>query len=152
MVVNEIRYALSKDIEAIKEIAQKAYSQYVEAIGKTPAPMIADFHKHLEKDTIFVVEGENNKGIIAYAVIVKKNEEYWLENIAVMPEEAKKGIGTKLINYVENYISDRASEYQLYTNIKMEKNIEWYCRLGFVETKRCIEDGFERVFYIKKLK
>ncbi|MDA1320447.1 MAG: GNAT family N-acetyltransferase, partial [Proteobacteria bacterium] len=61
------------------------------------------------------------------------------------------GVGSKLIAYVENYIATLASEYQLYTNVKMTKNIDWYQRLGFVEVKRQKVDGYERVYFKKRL-
>ena len=149
--INKIRNASIKDVDAIKEIALNAYEQYVDVVGNKPAPMIANFSEHLENDIIFVVEGEDGQKPIGYAIVITKNGDYWLENIAVIPTKSKKGVGTQLINYVEDYISKRANRYQLYTNVKMVKNIDWYRSLGFEETKRCIEDGFERVFFVKKL-
>jgi ribosomal protein S18 acetylase RimI-like enzyme len=113
--------------------------------------MVADFPRHLENDVIFVIEDGDQGEVIGYAVIVIKDGDYWLENIAVLPAEGKKGVGTKLIEHVERYIAGKADKYQLYTNVKMPQNIDWYRRLGFDETKRGTEDGFERVYFVKAL-
>jgi ribosomal protein S18 acetylase RimI-like enzyme len=48
-------------------------------------------------------------------------------------------------------LSGRTASYQLYTNVKMARNIGWYERLGFVETRRGVENGFERVYFRKAL-
>jgi hypothetical protein len=39
----------------------------------------------------------------------------------------------------------------LLTNVKMFENIGFYAKLGFVETDRKMEDGFERLYFYKKL-
>jgi hypothetical protein len=39
----------------------------------------------------------------------------------------------------------------LYTNQKMTENLDFYPRLGYVETRRLSEDGFERVYFEKRL-
>ena len=146
-----IRPATGGDADAIRAVAGSAYLQYVEAIGRKPAPMVADFVKHLEDDTVFVAETGDGGGIAGYAVVLVKNGEYWLENIAVAPAQSGRGVGSALVKHVEAWISRRADMYRLYTNVKMERNIGWYRRLGFEETGRALEDGFERVFFAKKL-
>jgi ribosomal protein S18 acetylase RimI-like enzyme len=146
-----IRKAGKSDLPDIKQITADAYQQYISVMGQKPAPMVADYSQHLQDDLIFVVDEVSQHKVIGYAVIVVKNAEYWLETIAVDPEASGQGVGSKLIAYVENYIATLASEYQLYTNVKMTKNIDWYQRLGFVEVKRQEVDGYERVYFKKRL-
>lgn len=43
------------------------------------------------------------------------------------------------------------SRVTLFTNVKMSENIGFYAKLGFVETGRRMEDGFERVYFYKNL-
>ena len=148
----KIRKAITNEKSQIEDIAFRAYQKYIDVIGAKPAPMIANFSNNLKNDCIFVIEDVQKHQIVGYAVIVIKDNEYWLENIAVEPTKSKQGIGTQLISYVEDYISKSASEYQLYTNIKMHENVEWYKRIGFTELKRTEVEGFERVYFIKKLK
>ena len=151
MMDRKIRKAAANDLSKIEQIARTAYQKYVSRIGKEPAPMLADFSAHLNDDTIFVVEDGRAQDIIAYAVIVVKEGQFWLENIAVAPANSAQGVGTDLIHFVEGFIADFADEYFLYTNIKMIENIDWYQRIGFTEIKRMTEDGFERVYFCKKL-
>ena len=133
----------------MRAVAESAYLQYVGAIGREPAPMVADFARHLAEDTVFVAEVGG--AVAGYAIVVVKDGEYWLENIAVAPAQSGRGVGSALVNHVEAWISGRADMYRLYTNVKMERNIAWYRRLGLEETGRRVEDGFERVFFAKRL-
>lgn len=147
-----IRKAVKSDTPIIEGIALASYHKYIEIIGKKPAPMVADFAGHLERDIVFVAVEEGTDKPVGYAVIIIKDHEYWLENIAVHPAVSGRGVGSQLIGYVEDFISARADHYQLYTHIKMTDNIGWYNRTGFTEVKRSVEDGFERVFFLKHLR
>ena len=149
--MHKIRKGTTSDKFQIENIASKAYKKYVDLMGKKPAPMVADFLKHLNEDDVFVIEDTYNSRIMGYAIIILKNNEYWLENIAVYPTKTKQGFGSQLIRYVEDFVSKSASTIQLYTNVKMYENIDWYKRIGYSESKRKTVDGFERVYFIKKL-
>ena len=113
--------------------------------------MIANFDDHLQNDIVFVATVQPENHVVGYAVIMKKADGFWLENIAVTPASGGQGIGTVLIAHVEAYLSGLAAGYRLYTNVKMTRNIRWYQRLGFVEMGRGIENGFERVYFHKTL-
>ena len=62
--------------------------------------MVADFLKYINEDYVFVIEDTDNSQILGYAVIVLKNNEYWLENIAVYPTKTKQGFATQLTRLV----------------------------------------------------
>ena len=113
--------------------------------------MVADFDHHLRNDTVFVAVIQPANPVVGYAVLTEKVDGVWLENIAVATTSGGRGIGTALINHVEAYLSGRTASYQLYTNVKMARNIGWYERLGFVETHRGVANGFERVYFRKAL-
>jgi len=144
-----IRSGLGQDQLQLERIAAEAYQQYIPVMGKKPAPMLADYAAHLAHDTVFVaLDGEI---VIGYAIIIGKKDGWWLENIAVDPAHAGKGVGTALIARLEGDLARQADYYQLYTNRLMLRNIDWYLRLGFTETGRRLEDGYERVFFRKTL-
>ncbi len=147
----KIRKGTPFDQFQIEKIASKAYKKYVDLIGKKPAPMVADFLKHLKEDYVLVIEDTDNNWIMGYAILVLRKNEYWLENIAVHPSKTKQGFGTQLLKEVEDFVSDSASTIQLYTNVKMFENIEWYKRIGYSEFKRKTVNGFERIYFIKEL-
>ena len=62
------------------------------------------------------------------------------------------GIGTALMSYAEATAREKLiPTMSLYTNAKMTRNLDWYVKLGFVETRRIREDGFDRVYFEKTL-
>ncbi|WP_251363661.1 GNAT family N-acetyltransferase [Epibacterium ulvae] len=76
----------------------------------------------------------------------------FLENIAVQPEAAGRGVGKALMACCED-AARRADlpAIKLYTNEKMVKNLKIYPHLGYHETGRRSEDGFNRVYFEKPL-
>ena len=48
----------TKDVSAdtLSFIAKKAYSHYINEIGRAPAPMVAFYAQHLREDIIFTVK------------------------------------------------------------------------------------------------
>jgi hypothetical protein len=79
------RIANLEDHKIIMAIAQKAYEKYIERMGKEPAPMRPVIQK---EDVVFVCE--DNKQVIAFAILVKINDQIILDSIAVDPHIKKK--------------------------------------------------------------
>ena len=141
------RRAVAEDHEIIIAIAQKAYEKYIERIGKEPAPMRPIIQK---EDVVFICE--DNKHVIAFAILVKINDQIILDSIAVDPSHQKKGIGNNFIKFIEQYlIEQKISKYQLYTNEKMFENIDWYQKIGFKIFKKVTEKGYNRIYFEKQL-
>jgi len=141
------RIANLEDHKIIMAIAQKAYEKYIERMGKEPAPMRPVIQK---QDVVFVCE--DNKQVIAFAILVKINDQIILDSIAVDPSHQKKGIGNNFIKYIEQYlIEQKINKYQLYTNEKMFENIDWYQKIGFKIFKKVTEKGFNRIYFEKQL-
>lgn len=152
---HEIRQATLADFEAVVQCAKAAYSQYVEAMGREPAPMCADFDSLIRQGVVDIVIA-NNK-LAGFIVLYVRDEQInevslFVENIAVLPEMSGMGIGTSLMTHAEAMAKEKSiSLVTLYTNAKMVANLAWYANLGFVETDRIREDGFDRVYFEKKL-
>ena len=146
-----IRRALPSDEAAIRACAEDAYGRYVEAIGRPPAPMVADFgaqirrgHVHAATDAEGAVQG--------FIVFYPLRRAMHLENVAVFRSAAGQGIGRALIAVCEDEARRQGLEaVELYTNEVMASNIEMYPHLGYALTGRRIEDGFRRVFFTKAL-
>ena len=141
----------TKDVSAdtLSFIAKNAYSHYINEIGRAPAPMVADYEQHLREDIIFTVK--MTKKFVGFAIIQQKDDGYWLETIAVLPDYSGQGIGSRLIDQIETYLLPLATHYQLYTNEVMREAQNWYRKLGFQETDRRMCNGFQRIYYQKKL-
>ena len=151
MMTLSIRKAQADDAGRLSDIADAAYRPYIQRIGRKPAPMDADFSYHIAHDTVFVAAAGQDAPVAGYAVLIEKPDGFWLENIAVIPEMAGQGIGRALISFIERYLSECTETLQLYTNVKMTENRNWYHRLGFTETGHGEEDGFTRVYFMKIL-
>jgi ribosomal protein S18 acetylase RimI-like enzyme len=141
------RRAVAEDHEIIIAIALKAYEKYVERMGKEPAPMRPVIQK---EDVVFVYE--YNKQVIAFAILVKINDQIILDSIAVDPSHQNKGIGNNFIKFIEQYLMEQKfDKYQLYTNEKMFENIDWYQKIGFKIFKKVSEKGYDRIYFEKEL-
>ena len=141
------RKAKLEDHKIIMAIALKAYEKYVERMGKEPSPMRPVIQK---EDVVFVYE--DNKQVIAFAILVKINDQIILDSIAVDPSHQNKGIGNNFIKFIEQYLMEqKVNKYQLYTNEKMFENIDWYQKIGFKIFKKVTEKGYNRIYFEKKI-
>lgn len=139
------------DLTAIERCAELAYAPYVEAIGRKPAPMVADFAKLIFEKKVYI-EKDGEQNLTGFIVFYVTDDVMHLENIAVMPPAHGKGVGRQLMEFCEKQtISLGLYEIELYTNEKMVANLAIYPKLGYLETERRFEDGFHRVYYRKML-
>lgn len=144
-----IRRAQPADLDRITAIAQAAYAPYVAAIGRAPAPMVADFAAHLAQDQLWVFAAPQVQG---YIVLHPSAPTAHIENVAVAPDAAGQGLGKCLIGFAETHSAKAgATRMALYTNIHMTPNLTLYPHLGYTEVARRTEDGFQRVFFEKIL-
>lgn len=147
-----IRTARESDLDAIRRCAEAAYGRYVVRIGRAPAPMVADFAAALASGDLFVAENEAADGIAGYVVFYPRADHVHLENVAVDPACQGLGIGRRLIEFAERRAIELGyRRIELYTNAKMTENLELYPVLGYRETDRRVEDGFDRVYFSKDL-
>ena len=100
-----IRPALPTDVKAIKTIATAAYTIYVARIGRKPAPMIADFDRHVADDEVFILEDALK--VVGYIVTFKKDGGQFIENVAVRSDLQGSGYGWRLLKFVEDLARQR---------------------------------------------
>lgn len=121
---------------------------YVKRIGKEPAPMTADFAALIEAAEVWVAV--DFAEILGYIVMRPGQDTLHIENVAVSPPRHGAGVGKALLDFAEAEAARVGiSRMNLYTNAKMRENLSLYPRLGWVETDRRTEGGFERVYYEK---
>jgi ribosomal protein S18 acetylase RimI-like enzyme len=76
-----------------------------------------------------------------------------LDNIAVSPAGHGRGVGTRLMGFVEERaLALGFDEVRLHTHVTMTENLAYYPRRGYVETHRAEQNGFRRVFFSKRLR
>ncbi|MDO6585664.1 GNAT family N-acetyltransferase [Salipiger sp. 1_MG-2023] len=142
-----IRPAREADEAAIRDCARQAYGGYVPLIGREPAPMSADYAAQIAAGEVFVAEDGGFLGFIVYRMAP---DHLLLENVAVLPRASGRGIGKALIAACEDAARAAGLPVRLYTNAKMTANLSLYPRLGYTETGRVSEDGFDRVYFEKQ--
>jgi ribosomal protein S18 acetylase RimI-like enzyme len=146
----QIRSATAGDLADIQSCARAAYAVYVERMGREPAPMIADFASQIELGQVQAALCESS--FAGYVVFYCEGDHLHLENVAVVPAHAGKGIGKKLVAYVEQAAREKGlAAVELYTNEAMTENLAMYPKLGYIETERKQQDGFNRVFFRKPI-
>ena len=146
-----IRLAGPDDRHVIEEIVTAAYVHYVERIGKPPGPMLDDYGALIAAGAVSVL-AEDSGTIVAIVVLLPKSDHLLLDNVAVRPSRQGRGFGRRLIDFAEEEARRLGfAELRLYTHEKMTENIALYTRLGFVETGRGQEAGYDRVFMTKRL-
>lgn len=147
-----ITEATVDDVPAIIMMVDAAYSKYIDRMGKRPAPMDEDYYSVVQTSPTFVFKED---GITIGAIMISCDNEansVMINNLVVDPAAQGRGLGRVLMNYAESFaISRGISTLKLYTNIKMYENIQLYGKMGFSEDGRKTEDGFERVYFCKKL-
>lgn len=150
-----LRPAQSDDVAGVESCAHAAYVGYVDAIGKKPAPMVADFGELIEQKHVTVASRAGS--IIGFVVMWPKPnsdepDHFYIDNIAVRPAEQGTGLGRALLAEADRAaLAARCSEIRLYTNEAMTENLDYYPRRGFVETHRATDDGFNRVYFSRRV-
>ncbi|MGJ7517963.1 GNAT family N-acetyltransferase [Pseudomonas baetica] len=146
-----IRQAVANDETAVRVCAEQAYAQYVPLIGRKPAPMLADFKAQIAAGQVYLCTGAQDE-LRGFIVFYPVDRHMFLENVAVSEAGRGKGIGKSLVQFCEaEAVRLGLGSVHLYTNEKMTDNLSIYPRLGYVEVQRRSEDGFNRVYFEKRL-
>ena len=96
---------------------------------------------------------EDAERIVAILVLEAGPQGLLLDNIAVLPDCQGKGYGRALLEFAEAEAVRRGfQEISLYTHVLMTENIALYRHVGFVETHRISEKGYDRVYMTKQLR
>ena len=145
-----IRKALEEDSDPVAVCVQAAYAVYVPRMEKKPAPMLADYHELVKEGVVYIISmGDACAGLI---VMFPRDANLFVENIAVHPNYQGLGLGRHLMEFAACE-AERLGlpEIRLYTNAHMTENLEFYPSMGFEQTERRSEDGYDRVYFRKRV-
>jgi len=148
---HRIRAAIAADVPAIADIVDQAYRHYIARMGKPPGPMLDDYAARVLEGVVWVLEeGAAVAGII---VLLPTTNYLLLDNIAVSPACQGSGLGRRLLAFAEAEALRRGyREIRLYTHQTMLENQRLYASIGYEETGRGAEAGYDRVFMRKQLR
>lgn len=145
-----IRPAQQNEADAMRDVVHAAYQHYVARIGKPPGPMLDDYAARIANGEAWVLEDAGR--ITGILVLEEQADRFMLDNVAVRPDCQGSGFGRALMEFAETEARRRGwQEIVLYTHVMMTENQALYRRLGYVETGRISEKGFERVYMTKAL-
>jgi GNAT superfamily N-acetyltransferase len=146
-----LRPAAPGDAPAIAVCVDAAYAKWVPLLGRKPWPMLQDYSEVIAKELVFVAELDDRfAGVL---VLSNTDDGFLIENVAVLPALAGRGIGRALLVHAEQEAKARGYDsVYLYTNEKMVENIALYAKAGYVQYERREEQGFCRVFMRKMLR
>ena len=146
-----IRAATAADVAAISEIVDQAYRHYISRMGMPPGPMLDDYTARVAEGTAWVLEEAD---VLAALIVLLPAPDYLLlDNIAVTPARQGLGFGRRLLAFAEAEALRRGyREIRLYTHQTMVENQRLYASIGYQETGRGTEAGYDRVFMRKQLR
>ncbi|MBO0678600.1 GNAT family N-acetyltransferase [Mycolicibacterium sp. S2-37] len=145
-----VRRADAADVAAVERVVAASFGHYVERIGRPPAPMTHDYRALVDTARVWVVE--TPAGIGAVLVTVEHPDHVLLDTVAVAPDAQGSGFGALLLARAEDDARELGvPEVRLYTNLAMTENQTFYPRHGYTESGRGHEDGYDRVFYVKRV-
>ena len=146
-----IRLATPEDVPAVARLVREAYAPYVARIGREPGPMGDDYAGLVAAGRVRVSE-DAARGLCGVLVLVPQEDAMLLDNIAVAPGAQGLGVGRQLLTEAEAVARTAGFErMRLYTHEKMVENFALYTRIGYRETHRVSEKGFDRVYMEKPL-
>jgi ribosomal protein S18 acetylase RimI-like enzyme len=140
-----IRPAIADDAEAMRDVVHAAYAHYVPRLGKPPGPMLDDYAARIAAGQAWVLQDAAR--IVGLLVLEDRPDALLLDNVAVRPECQGAGHGRALMAFAAAEARRRGfRRIVLYTHVLMTENQELYRRIGYVETRRVTEHGFDRVY------
>ena len=146
-----IRAATAADVPAIAGIVDQAYRHYIARIGKQPGPMLDDYAARVLEGAVWVIEG--GPAIVGIIVLLPTTDYLLIDNVAVSPARQSLGLGRRLLAFAEAEALRRGyREIRLYTHQTMVENQRLYASIGYEETGRGTEAGYNRVFMLKQLR
>src|SRR3984893_15764440 len=113
--------------------------------------MLDDYAARVSEGVVWVLE---EAALIAPIIVLLPAPNYLLlDNIAVCPSRQGLGLGRRLLAFAEAEALRRGyREIRLYTHQTMVEDQGLYASIGYEETGRGTEAGYDRVFMRKRLR
>jgi ribosomal protein S18 acetylase RimI-like enzyme len=146
-----VRAATAADAAQLEDIVNAAYAPYISRIGRRPAPMEVDYRTLVAATNHAWVLIDDSE-LVGVIITVAESDHLLIENVAIAPHVQGRGHGKTLLAHAERQAYElRLPQIRLYTNAAMTENLAFYPRMGYTETARRSQDGFDRVFFVKNV-
>jgi GNAT superfamily N-acetyltransferase len=146
-----LRPARPSDVPAIAACVFEAYFHYIERMGRQPAPMLQDYAHVVRQSQVIVAVAEDV--VVGIVVLIRTEEGYCLDNVAVLPSHQGRGVGRRLLQFAESEaVRQGYDSIYLYTNELMTEDRALYGKIGYVDREHRVVDGYTRVYLRKQLR
>lgn len=128
--------SLEIDLEQILNLQKLSYIQEAQIYNDNNIPPLNQTLSEITidfKSKLFIKAVEANT-IVGSVRAFEQNHTCYIERLIVHPDYQNKGIGTSLLNEIENRFSN-ANRFELFTGSKSEKNLYLYRKLGYKDFK-----------------
>ncbi|HAA43393.1 MAG TPA: N-acetyltransferase [Ruminiclostridium sp.] len=149
-----IRKAVESDAEAIHNILNEAFKDYISRAGisgtvKSLNETIEDIKNDIRTKEVFIGLIDNvPTGTIRIAI--QEDNTAYINRFGVLPEYHNIGVGKALIKLVDKYlISNQIKKVYLHTASTYKDLIIFYYNLGFHIESTSKEDGYVRALLVK---
>ncbi len=137
-IVMELEAAGEKDLGQILELQKKAFHGqaliYCDFNLPSLTQTLDDLKKEFTLKTIYKVELEGK--IIASIRCFIKDRILYIEKLIVDPDLQNRGIGSSVMQNIENKYAASVDRYELSTGHKSARNLHLYKKLGYKEIRR----------------
>ena len=129
-----IRLATPADFETLQEIERRAGTLFIDVglpeIAEHPAPTLDELH---EAEALLVAVATGGQ-VVGYAWVERVDGETHLEQLSVLPEHGRQGVGTALLDAVVDWAHARGDRAVTLTTFRdVPFNGPLYAKRGFCE-------------------
>jgi ribosomal protein S18 acetylase RimI-like enzyme len=146
-----ISKAEKSDLKEILALQYLAYQSEAKLVNDFTIPPLTQTYEEIELEytkSIFLKAVDESQIIIGSVRAYIENDTAYIGKLIVRPEKQSQGIGTKLIQMVEQECF--AKRYEIFTSDKSVRTIRLYEHLGYVKFKeQIISDKLILVFLEK---
>ncbi len=144
----QIRTAKAADLSAIEKCLDLAFNSFAGHTDGGDAKLANNLQSQILDGSIQLICDGNS--VLGYVAIWPAGGQMFVDTLAVVPTHRRQGLGSQLLAFAESEARRLGLEtVNLFTKATMVGNLEFYRRRGYIETGRCDDDGFCRVFYTK---
>lgn len=145
-----IRLAWPDELGWVADTIAASFRPYIARMGRAPAPVTADHAAMIAAGEVHLLEEAGDR--LGLIVLRAKPGHLFVDIIAVVSGAQRRGIGRALMRFAEAEARRLGlAAVRLYTNAKMTEALSFYPALGYRQTGARREDGFDRVYFDKRL-
>lgn len=134
-----LRLAEAGDLVAVEKLQHDAYACNRELLGVEPLPLLSDYADILSRRIVWLAEEHAGAGtrLAGVLILTPQDDDLLVWSVATAPYAQGRSVAGQLMRLAEKIAAASGlARLTLYTGEKLTKNVEWYRRLGYAETRR----------------